>query len=112
MIVTEEGQKEASEVLKGEREDGLREPGVHPRLCEHCQSLRNPRTTYPVTLLVSSQATVAYYQLQPVRASLNDVARTIITGEPTPFYLNDEPSPFKDVFHKAVLPIEKNSPIE
>lgn len=107
LIVTEEGSREASQVLKGEREDGLKEPGVKPRLCEHCQPLRDPDISYPVTLLVSSQAAIGYYQMQPVRGSLNDVARTLTTGEPTPFFLNDERLPFEDASLDAVLHTKK-----
>lgn len=90
LVVTAEGVQELREIEAGEREDGLTEPNVMPRLCSHCRVTRDTDTTYPRDLLISSQSVVAYYQLQPVVGNLTDVALTITTGGYMPFYPNPE----------------------
>ncbi|MEN9406913.1 MAG: putative zinc- or iron-chelating domain [Candidatus Parcubacteria bacterium] len=95
VIVTEEGREQYKEIGQGIREDGIQEPDVIPRLCGHCRALRDPDVSYSRDLLISSQSTVAYYQLQPVIGKLTDVAVTITTGEFMPFYPNPK-------FHSSV----------
>jgi Fe-S-cluster containining protein len=88
LIVTEEGREQYKEIGEGSGEEGVKEPDAMPRLCGHCRALRDPDAVYPRDLLISSQSTVTYYQLQPAVGKLRDVAITITTGQFMPFYPN------------------------
>jgi Fe-S-cluster containining protein len=86
VFTTDEGQLEASAILKGERKDGLSSPGVEPRLCDHCQSLKKKDVVYPVSTIIGTYAAIAYYELQPAVSDLNEIANTLVTGEAPQFF--------------------------